>query len=108
MLPPVASVASPPIHQPAPQHLGEEMAHGRTGGWLLAAETISAGQTTRPPEIIIDITSEEIRGHTSLSTALVFLANSTNIGAISEWNTGSQLAHSYRATFRQSVDFAIK
>ena len=47
------------------------MAHGRTGGWLLAAETISAGQTTRPPEIIIDTTSEEIRGHTSLSTALV-------------------------------------
>ena len=30
-------------------------------GWLLAAETISAGQTTRPPEIIIDITSDEIR-----------------------------------------------
>ena len=55
----------------APQRLGEEMAHGHTGGWLLAAETISAGQTTRPPEIIIDITSEEIRGHTSLSIAVV-------------------------------------
>ena len=51
--------------------VGEEIEHGRTGGWLLVAETISAGQTTRPPEIIIDITSEEIRGHTSLSTALV-------------------------------------
>ena len=37
------------------------MADGRTGGWLLAAETISAEQTTRPPEITIDITSEEIR-----------------------------------------------
>ena len=55
MLPTVASVPSPPTHQPAPQHLGDEMAHGRTGGWLLAAETISAGQTTTPPEIIIDI-----------------------------------------------------
>ncbi len=76
MLPPVASVPSPPSHKPAPQHLGDEMAHGRTGGWLLAAETISAGQTTRPPEIIlIDITSEEIRGHTSLGTALVYLVN---------------------------------
>ena len=32
---------------------------------------IETGQTTRPPKIIIDITSEEIRGHTSLSTALV-------------------------------------
>ena len=73
MLPPVASVPSPPTHQPAPQHLGDKMAHGRTGGWLLAAETISDGQTTRPPEIIIDITSEEIRGHTSLSTALVLM-----------------------------------
>ena len=51
-----------------PQHLGDEMAHGRTGGWLLAAETISAGQTTMPPEIIIDITSEELRGHTSLNS----------------------------------------
>ena len=68
MLPPVASVPSPPTHQPAPQHLGDEMALGRTG---LAAETISAGQTMRPPEIIIDIMSEEIRGHTSLSIALV-------------------------------------
>ena len=55
MLPPVASVPSPPTLQPAPQHLGDEMAHGHTGGWLLAAETISAGQTTRPPEIIIEI-----------------------------------------------------
>ena len=45
--------------------------HGHTGGWLLAAEIISAGQTKRPPEIITDITSEEIRGHTSLNTALV-------------------------------------
>ena len=71
MLPPVASVPSPPTHQPAPLHVGDEMAHGPTGGWLLAAETISAGQTTRPSEIIIDITSEEIKGHTSLSTALV-------------------------------------
>ena len=50
-----------PTLQPAPQHLAEEMAHGRTGGWLLAAGTISAAQTTRPPEIIIEITSEEIR-----------------------------------------------
>ena len=58
-----ASVPSPPTRQPAPQQLGDEMAHGRTGGWLLAAETISAGQTTRPLEIIIDITSEEIRPH---------------------------------------------
>ena len=71
MLPPVASVPSPPTHQPDPRHLGDEMAHERTGGWLLAADIISAGQTTRPPEIIIDITSEEVRGHTSLSTALV-------------------------------------
>ena len=31
-----------------------------------------SGQTTRPPEIIIDIKSEEIRVHTSLSTALVY------------------------------------
>ena len=61
MLPPVASVLSPSTHQPVPQHLGNVMAHGRTGGWLLVAETISAGQTMRPPEIIIDIKSEEIR-----------------------------------------------
>ena len=54
-----------------PPSWGDEMAQGRTGGWLLAAETISAGQTTRPPEIIVDITSEEIRGNTSLSTDLV-------------------------------------
>ena len=53
MLPPVASVPSPPTLQPAPQHMGDEMAHGHTGGWLLAAESISAGETTRPPEIII-------------------------------------------------------
>ena len=60
------AVPSPPTRQSAPQHPGDEMAHGRTGGWLLAAETISAGQTTRPPEIIIDITSEEIRGNRGL------------------------------------------